>query len=358
MRNGPARRTAAALALLVAGCLGARPAGADSITFPGSTWTQADPASVNVDPGTLNQAIALGRSRHGQGMITRWGKLVGSWGNIYTQYRLSSATKAWSSLITGLAIDDGLFGQNDRAQAVYPGFVPLPKPNPIATRWASQITIHELLTMTAGFGSNTDGFAPLKFAPGTTWFYSNSAVDALGDVVTYAYDRDLLGVLQERILRPIGVADSEVRWGLDAKRDTKINGKPNREFAGGVVTNPNTMARVGLLLMNQGNWNGQQLISADYVNRATHPQADLQQVRLDDDCAGQNRRYGLLWFTNADGKMPKVPRDAFFQWGSNDVFTLVVPSLGLVASRQGYAFGDGCYEVIEPIMTLMAQAMR
>src|SRR5690349_11607843 len=130
MRYGPARRVVAGLVLLAAACVGARPSGAVSITFPGNTWTQVDPASVNVDPGTLSQAIALGRSRHGQGMVTRWGKLVGSWGNIYTQYRLSSATKAWSSLITGLAIDDGLLAQSDRAQAVYPGFVPLPKVTP------------------------------------------------------------------------------------------------------------------------------------------------------------------------------------------------------------------------------------
>jgi CubicO group peptidase (beta-lactamase class C family) len=212
--------------------------------------------------------------------------------------------------------------------------------------------------MTAGFGSNTDGFAPLKFAPGTTWFYSNSAVDSLGDVVTYAFDRDLLDVLRERILRPIGVVDSEVRWQVNPKRDTRVSSNPNREFAGSLFTDPNAMARVGLLLMSHGNWNGKQLISADYVDRTTHPQADLQGVTLVDDCVGQNKRYGLLWFTNADGRMPNVPRDAFFQWGSNDVFTLVVPSLGLVASRQGYAFGDGCYEVIEPIMTLMAQAMR
>ena len=145
---------------------------------------------------------------------------------------------------------------------------------------------------------------------------------------------------------------------VDGHRDRKISGKPNRQFAGGVVTTPDAMARVGLLLMNCGNWNGRQLIATAYVDAATHPQADLQNVRLDDFCAGQNKRYGLLWYTNADGRMPNVPRDAFFQWGTNDVFTLVVPSLGLVASRQGYSFSGNCYDEIAPIMTLMAQAMK
>ena len=96
MDRRPAWRAVAGLFLLAAACVGSGPGEAASITFPGSNWTQVDPASVNVDPGILNQAIALGKSRHGQGMITRWGNLVGSWGNIYTQYRLSSATKAWN----------------------------------------------------------------------------------------------------------------------------------------------------------------------------------------------------------------------------------------------------------------------
>jgi CubicO group peptidase (beta-lactamase class C family) len=261
-------------------------------------------------------------------------------------------------MLTGLAIDDGLLGQGSRAQAVYPGFVEIPNPNPTTDRWLSEITVHQLLTMTAGFGSNTTGFAPLKFAPGTTWFYSNSAVDALGDVVTYAFDRDLLDVFRERILRPIGVRDDEVSWTVDGNRDRKVNGKPNRQFASGVLTDPNTMARIGLLMMSNGRWNGRQLISSGYVQDSTRPHADVASTRLDDSCVGQNKRYGLLWFTNADGKMPKVPRDAFFQWGANDVFTLVVPSLGLVASRLGYRFGNDCYGDIEPIMTLMAQAMK
>src|SRR3954454_20250052 len=93
MDRRPAWRAVAGLLLLAAACVGSGPGEAASITFPGSNWTQVDPASVNVDPGTLNQAIAIGKSRHGQGMVTRWGNLVGSWGNIYTQYRLSSATK-------------------------------------------------------------------------------------------------------------------------------------------------------------------------------------------------------------------------------------------------------------------------
>ena len=73
---------------------------------------------------------------------------------------------------------------------------------------------------------------------------------------------------------------------------------------------------------------------------------------------GANKRCGLLWWTNADGKMAKVPRDASFSWGAHDVFTLVVPSLDLVAACQGHALGDGCYEVLQPLMDLIVAVVR
>ena len=111
-------------------------------------------------------------------------------------------------------------------------------------------------------------------------------------------------------------------------------------------------------MLRHGNWEGRQLISQAYVADATRPQADVARTRLDNSCAGQNGRYGLLWFTNVDGKMRGVPRDAFFQWGAHDVFTLVVPSLDLVASRQGHALGNGCYEVLQPLMDLIVGAVR
>ena len=75
------------------------------------------------------------------------------------------------------------------------------------------------------------------------------------------------------------------------------------------------------------------------VEAAIHHPSDaacwpMAQTRLDDFCAGQNGRYGLLWFTNADGKMRGVPRDAFFQWGAHDVHAGGQPD---AASRQDRA---------------------
>ena len=345
-----ARSIAAGLGLLAAGWLG--PALAD--VWPGSSWPTASPASQGVDPGKLADALAYGNRHGGAGMVVRHGYLVGSWGNIHAIGAMSSASKAWGSLITGLAIDDRLLTQDTKAEQIFPDFGALPRSNPPA--WRQQVTIHELLTMTAGFGSNSPAYPPLKFQPGTVWFYSNGSANWLADTVLLAYGRDLRDVFEQRILDPIGARD--FNWRFDVYRTKELDGLPRREFASGMGASVDTQARVGLLMLRHGNWEGRQLISQAYVADATRPQADVARTRLDDSCAGQNGRYGLLWFTNVDGKMRGVPRDAFFQWGAHDVFTLVVPSLDLVASRQGHALGNGCYEILQPLMDLIVGAVH
>ena len=361
MTSRSARRSLLGLAWLGVSLLGAG-ATAEAGTFPGRTWATATPESQNVDRAQLDAAIAVSRRRGGEGMVVRNGYAIASWGgSIYRKSELASGGKSWSSLITGLAIADGVIpGQQSKARAVYPGFVRIPNLNTTTERWLSEITVHQLLTMTAGFGSNTDGFAPLKFAPGRAWFYSNSAVDALGDVVTYAYGRDLLDVLRERILRPIGVADAELEWRVDGRRVPRIDGKPDRTFAGGIRTDLNAMARVGLLLLNRGAWKGRQLIPAAYVDQATRPQADVARAgNPGHECPDVNRTYGLLWFTNALGEMRGVPRDAYWQWGDSDRITMVVPSLDLVVARTGGEFRFRiCYDGLESFFAPLVRAMR
>ena len=45
--------------------------------------------------------------------------------------------------------------------------------------------------------------------------------------------------------------------------------------------------------------------------------------------------YGVLWWTNEDGTLPDVPRDAYWAWGLNDSVIAVIPSLDIVVSRAG-----------------------
>ena len=107
----------------------------------------------------------------------------------------------------------------------------------------------------------------------------------------------------------------------------------------GITANVSALARIGLLYLRQGQWKGKQLIPAEFVRKATRPTEsiagtpvhELSRIHWDD----APEYYGLLWWSNATGTFPNVPRDAFWAWGAREGIIQVVPSLDLVAARAG-----------------------
>jgi hypothetical protein len=82
------------------------------------------------------------------------------------------------------------------------------------------------------------------------------------------------------------------------------------------------VARVGRLVLREGDWDGQRLLSREAVRQTT---AD----------AGTPGQGGMGWWSNNDGTFPRLPRDAFFGSGAGHQILLVVPSWNLIAVRSG-----------------------
>ena len=71
--------------------------------------------------------------------------------------------------------------------------------------------------------------------------------------------------------------------------------------------------------------------------------------------------YGLLWWNNADGRMAKVPRDAYWSWGLYDSLIIVIPSLDIVAVRAGKSLNkarNSDYKAIEPFIEPIVLSSR
>jgi CubicO group peptidase (beta-lactamase class C family) len=120
--------------------------------------------------------------------------------------------------------------------------------------------------------------------------------------------------------------------------DPRPNGIEHREFAAGMIANVNTLARVGLLYLRRGQWaNGQQVFAPSFVDLVTTPRAETIATSVADptEFPEANARYGVLWWTNATGALPNVPRDAYWAWGLGDSLIVVIPSLDLVIARAG-----------------------
>jgi CubicO group peptidase (beta-lactamase class C family) len=330
--------------------------------WPTHGWLTATPEEMGLSRPLLEQARSYALLGGGSGFITRGGKLVMSWGSSTQLYEMKSTTKSIGVTALGLALKDGLVNINDLAQK-YLSDVGIPPDSNAATGWPGQITLKNLATHTAGF-DKTGGYGYLLFKPGTAWAYSDGGANWLADVMTVVHKKDLNTVMFNRVFTVLGIGSSELTWRSNAYRQDTINGIKRREFGAGINTSVNAMARIGYLYLRGGRWEGQQVIPADFVGAVGTASSQIQGLPVMNDTdlkfAGAPRHYGYLWWNNADGALPNVPRDAFWSWGLGDSLIVVIPSLDIVASRAGSAWpgnrSPNFYAVLTPFVEPIAQS--
>ena len=82
-------------------------------------------------------------------------------------------------------------------------------------------------------------------------------------------------------------------------------------------------AKFGLLYLNKGNWNGEQLLNESWVKSSATP------------TNGSNGEYGAHFWLNAGGKYPNVPKDLFSSNGYQGQYVFIIPSKDIVIVRFG-----------------------
>lgn len=335
---------------------------AAELSYPGKEWVRATPAEMGLDEARLNQARDYALTGGGSGCVVRRGKLVMSWGDFHERYDLKSTTKSIGVTALGLAIQDGKMQLSDLAAKHHPGLGTPPESN-AGTGWIEKITLFHLASQTAGF-DKPGGYAPLLFAPGTKWSYSDGGPNWLAECVTRVYRQDVNTLLFERVFRPLGIGEQDLVWRKNSYRPHEIEGVARREFGSGVSANVNAMARLGCLYLAGGLWQGRQILPRSFVDQArtAPPQVVGLPVVRPEVYGKASNHYGLLWWNNADGTLYDVPRDAYWAHGLGDSLIIVMPSLDLVAARAGKAWrrqeGADHYDVLKPFLGPLAQSCR
>jgi CubicO group peptidase (beta-lactamase class C family) len=335
-------------------------ADADDV-WPVPKWSTAKPEDAGLDAARLAQAREYALSGGGAGYITRGGKLVMSWGDAKKRFDLKSTTKSIGVTALGLAIGDGKLDLSDLARERHPSFGVPPESN-AAAGWLDKITLKHLATQTAGF-EKPGGYGKLLFEPGTEWAYSDGGPNWLAECVTLAYRRDLDLLMFERVFTPLGISRGDLVWRANSYRPHEIDGIARREFGAGISANVDAMARIGYLYLREGRWQDKQILPPEFVRQAAAvaPEVAGLPVVKPQDYGKASNHYGLLWWNNADGTLPGVPRDAFWSWGLYDSLIVVIPSLDIVASRAGASWkrdGGDHYDVLKPFLAPIAAAAK
>ncbi len=297
----------------------------------------------------------------GSGYITRHGRLVTSWGDPGRRYDLKSTTKSIGVTALGLAIADGKIALADKVVKHHPTFAVPPESNR-KTAWIDRITIQHLATQTARF-QKPGGYTKLIFEPGTKWSYSDGGPNWLAECITLAYERDVDQLMFELVFTPLGIDRRDLSWRRNSYRKKEIDGVARREFGSGISANVNAMARISYLYLHGGNWNGKQIMPAEFVTAVSTtvtsvvgiPEVDAKRYGNASD------HYGLMWWNNTDGTLKNVPRDAYWSWGLYESLIVVIPSLDVVVARGGKSWKRdwaGHYDVLQPFFDPIVNSTR
>ena len=174
------------------------------------------------------------------------------------RHTLYSVSKTFAAVAVGLAVEDGLLSVEDELVKFFPRYA----------KTIKGIKIKDVLTMRSGFkteggmrNSQTDWVdyylsRPLVAKPGTVYSYDSIETYLLSAIVQQVTGKDILTLLNERVFYPMGIDD--VEWERCPKGI--VTG------GWGIYMTAEAQAMFGQLLLQRGEWNGQQLVPSQWVD--------------------------------------------------------------------------------------------
>ncbi|VTU26615.1 Beta-lactamase [Variovorax sp. PBS-H4] len=221
---------------------------------------------------------------------------------------VQSVAKSALFALVGIAIGQGRIASLDeRVTALMPEWDAL-NPDPRA----KDITLRHLLTMTAGFqvndptgtalaGRAVDAWArPMASAPGQSFAYDNALQPIVFEILHRATGTGLVDYAREQLVKPLGMKEPLYQRGLGLRTED--------------------MAKLGQLFLQEGVWDGRQLLPASFVSEATAAQnAGGPPVGLS---------YGYGWWVVPS----KAQRQTFLASGYSGQFIWVFPRTELVVA--------------------------
>lgn len=304
------------------------PAPPQSMFFPttDNTWETTSMSSLGWNEAAFGELKTFLADKHTRSfMMLVNGRIVAE---EYFNGHTASTTWPWNSAgktlvasAVGIAQQNGLLNINSKASQY------------LGTGWTSEteakenlITVKHLLTMTSGINDEKELIIKSNLTyladAGTRWSYHN-VFQKLMDVVAAASNQEFEPYFNTVLKNKLGM-EGFWNYGTIYK-----------------IYNSNTrsMARFGILALNKGKWNGEQILNEAYFNQCISSSQTI------------NPSYGYLWWLNGktsymvpgeqtvfEGPLvPDAPADMYAAMGAEDQRIYVVPSANLVVIRMGDA---------------------
>ncbi|WP_373398240.1 serine hydrolase [Algoriphagus halophilus] len=300
------------------------------------------------------------------GLIIYKGYVVGQWGDLDRVDLTFSVAKSFLSTTAGLAVKEGLI--SSEKDLVYPYMAPIYPYEPAKlminkadhfdeedtfelfdTEHNRTITWDHLLRQTSDWEGSLWGKPDWadrpregvqekrerpQNAPGSLYEYNDTRVNVLALALMNVWRKPLPVVLKSKIMDPIGASDTW-RWTgyensfviIDGQIMQSVSG--GSHWGGGMMLSAWDQARFGYLTLNNGQWEGEQLIPTSWMEKSKTP-------------TPANPGYGFMnYFLNDDREfIPAAPATAFAHIGAGTNMIYVDQENDLVIVARWIPNGD------------------
>jgi CubicO group peptidase (beta-lactamase class C family) len=333
-------------------------------------WQTTTPAAVGLDESKLREAVKHIQDKTYQNvdslLIVKDGKLVfetyfdgHEWNYDSPQFRgklvrhgpetrhnLASVTKSVTSILVGIALDQGKIQSVDD-----PVFDYFPQYAHLSDTRKATITLKHLLTMSSGLQWNEGELPysdpnndlvrlfskpdpieyilsrPLVSEPGARFYYGGDNTNLLGEAIRSATEQRMDAFAEEVLFGPLGITD----YAWDFINPDMIHASGNLQLR------PRDMAKLGQLYLNGGAWEGHRIVSEAWVAESTQKHITRSATS----------GYGYQWWLSTY-RMGSSSVDAFsaLGWGGQKI--MVFPDLEMVVVFTGgnYASEDPSEEIL------------
>ena len=305
---------------------------ARTAVFPGTEWDRIqDPASVGYCADRL--ALVTGRAKELSTtamMAVVGGRSLYEYGDLTTVSYLASVRKSVLAMLYGKYVANGTIKLNksltDLKLDDVGGLLPIERTATVADLLGARSGVyHEA----SNPGDNLADAPPRgSQKPGTYFLYSNWDFNALGTIFEQETGQNIYDALEKDIVRPIGMRDFD-----RATHQRTGDAARSQHLAYHMNFSTRDMARIGYVMLRNGEWNGRQIVPRDWAKKISSivtPVAEMNPAGMKNGPFG----YGYLWWV-WDGKASTGAFEgAYTGQGAFGQYITVLPKLDMVIAHK------------------------
>jgi len=344
MRSNPFRPLVAVAAVVllsfvlapVAGQTPAAAQGAAAPVFPAADWERiAKPESVGYSSARLEGLRAWLASLDTTSMfVSVGGRALFEYGDVTHLSYLASVRKSVLAMLYGKYVENGTIRLDTSLKDLQFTDVDGLLPRELEATIEHLITARSGVYHPASNAGDDTGSAPPRGSqqPGSYYLYNNWDFNAAGAVFEKLTGRDIYDVVETDLARPIGMQD------FDRKAQRK-SGDPKRSqhMAYHMFFSVRDMARIGLLMLREGNWSGQQVVPrawAQKIRSLVTPMNEMNPPGLRALGTGYRWGYGYMWWVWDAPNSPGPLKGAYTGMGAGGQYITVLPELDMVIAHK------------------------